>query len=291
MTNQVVKSLSVGWKRRKFDGLRNGLAAVGAAWALTEMTTAALPGAKTYLETNGSAYLWLMVIVFIGMFIASVAEPVQVTFKVPTTDTSITLKYGDLFAEPANLLIGVNEFFDGELGPAVSDKSVHGQYIVRNHGGNANVFRAAVDPALAATGATATSTGRPAQPSSAYPIGTTARVPNGPKSAFLMAMARTDSVTFKASSDVPTLWTALKGGLQAVHNYGNGEPVAMPLFGNGQAGINLTPQHLLRLLTLALVDFGRNSNSQLPKQVTIVLHDRCFEELDIREIARDWKKA
>jgi 20S proteasome alpha/beta subunit len=106
-----------------------------------------------------------------------------------------------------------------------------------------------------------------------------------------MAMARTDHATFKASSDVATLWAALKGGLTAVHTYGGGAPLAMPLFGNGQSGINLAPQHLLRLVTLALVDFGRNSNTQLPKQVTVILHDRCFEELDIREIARDWKKV
>jgi hypothetical protein len=105
-----------------------------------------------------------------------------------------------------------------------------------------------------------------------------------------MAMARTDPVNYKASSDPATLWQALQGGLEVVHARGGGAPLAMPLFGNGQAGINLTPQHLLRLLTLALVDFGRNSNTQLPKQVTVVLHDRCFEELDIREIARDWKK-
>jgi hypothetical protein len=227
----------------------------------------------------------------VGAFIIHVFEPTHVTFKVPTTDTKITLKFSDLFAEPAHLLIGVNEFFDGDLGPAVSKNSLHGQFITRNFGGSAAAFRAAVDPALAATGAQPTATGRPTQPSDAYPIGTTPRVPNGAQSAFLMAMARTDHATFKASSDVPTLWKALQGGLQAVHDHGNGEPLAMPLFGNGQSGINLTPQHLLRLLTLALVEFGRNSNTPLPKQVTVTLHDRCFEDLDIREIARDWKKA
>jgi D-hexose-6-phosphate mutarotase len=106
-----------------------------------------------------------------------------------------------------------------------------------------------------------------------------------------MAMARTDHASYKAFSDPAMLWSALQGGLKAVHASGGGAPLALPLFGNGQAGINLTPQHLLRLLTLALVDFGRNSNTQLPKKVTVTLHDRCFEELDIREIARDWKKV
>jgi hypothetical protein len=57
MPNQLFKSLFVGVKRRWLEGLRNGLAAVGGVWALTEMTTAALPAAKAALEAHGSDYL------------------------------------------------------------------------------------------------------------------------------------------------------------------------------------------------------------------------------------------
>jgi hypothetical protein len=169
--------------------------------------------------------------------------------------------------------------------------SVHGQFITKFFKGSGPEFRRAVDIALAATGVAPAQNARAAEPRGRYPIGTTAVLRNGVHKAFLMAMARTDAVTFKASSDVATLWNALQIGLRAVHDQGNGEPVAMPLFGNAQAGINLKPQHLLRLLTLAIVDFGRSRGSALPKNVTVVLHDRCFEELDIREIAQDWKKS
>lgn len=291
MTNQLAKSLKVGWERRKFTAARNGLAAVGGVWALTEMTTAALTVAKTYLEFHGVAFLVIMVVLFLAVFLWSVREPMHVTFKLPNTDTKITLRYADLFAEKANLLIGVNEFFDGELGDPVEPGTLHGQFIALTFKSNAAAFRAAVDPALAATGVQPTPTARPVEPSAAYPIGTTAKVPNGQHSAFLMAMARTDHTTYKAASDVPTLWDALKGGLKAVHDHGGGKPLAMALFGNGQSGIKLVPQHLLRLLVLALVDFATNSTARLPKQVTVTLHDSCFEELDLREIARDWKKV
>lgn len=91
-------------------------------------------------------------------------------------------------------------------------------------------------------------------------------VPNGPRSVFLMAMARTDLATSKAYCDPPTLWSALMGGLQAVHDHGNGMPLVMPLFGNGQSGVKLEPQHLLRLLILALVSFAINSGARLPKK-------------------------
>lgn len=291
MTNQFFQSLMIGVRRHWWPGLRNGLAALGGVWTLTEMTIGALPRAKVYLEAHGTNYLAFMAALFLVVFVGYVVEPRRVSFKIPNTDTKITLRYGDLFAEDANLLIGVNELFDGELGVPVAKSTVHGQFIVRNYGGSASAFRAVVDPALAATAVQPRATGRGIEPSNAYPIGTTVRVANGAHGAFLMAMARTDLSTSKASSDVPTLWTALKNGLQVVHDQGNGEPLAMPLFGNGQAGIKLEPQHLLRLLILALVDFATNSTARLPKHVIVTLHPSCFSELDIREISRDWKKV
>lgn len=290
MANQFIRSVTVGIKRRWSGGLKIGLACVGGAWTVTELLTAALPPLKQSLEAHGADYLIVMAALFAGAFISYVVEPSLVSFKIPLTDTKITLKYGDLFREDADLLIGVNELFDGELGVPVSKNTVHGQMLVRSFGGSAAAFRAAVDPVLQATGLQPTTTTRTFQPKQAYPIGTTIRIPDGAHCLFLMAMTRTDVATSKASADVPTLWCALKSALQVVHDQGNGEPIAMPLFGNGQAGVKLEPQNLLRLLILTLVDFATNSAARLPKQVTVVLHETCFEALDIREIARDWKK-
>ena len=291
MGNQLLKSLTVGLKRRWWDGIRFGFGAVGAAWTLTEVLTKAIKPLDTYVELHGGAFLNLMALLFAREFVRHVFEPRHVTFKSPASDTTITLKYGDLFAEDANLLIGVNEYFDGELGPPVSKASLHGKFIIRNFGGSAAAFRAAVDPALAATGRLPEATARVLEPRNAYTIGTTVKIPNAAHSAFLMAMARTElGPNSKASSDPATLWIALKGGLQAVHDQGNGDALAMPLFGNGQSGIKLEPQHLLRLLILSLVDFATNSAARLPKQVTVVLHESCFDALDLREIAKDWKR-
>ena len=80
----------------------------------------------------------------------------------------------------------------------------------------------------------------------------------------------------------------MTGAFRSIRDHSNGEPVAMPLLGNGLSGVNIEPQHLLRLIALRLVEFGRKEG--LPKSITIVVLDECFEQLDIREIARDWRK-
>ncbi|MBW0006314.1 MAG: hypothetical protein JO335_01240 [Sphingomonas sp.] len=93
--------------------------------------------------------------------------------------------------------------------------------------------------------------------------------------------------TAKAHVDLSEAIAALRKLLLYVHDHSNGRAVALPLIGNGQSGLNLPPQHLLRLLVLLIVAVAREKG--LPKDVRVCLHDDCFEALDLREIARDWR--
>jgi len=210
----------------------------------------------------------------------------SVSFAIPTTDSRIDIRFGDILKERTDWLIGVGEFFDHEVGHIVSQNSLHGKVIEHVFNGEAARFRLAVDKSLAR--ASAIKTDRPVIPDLKFPIGTTAIVPNGQHQVFLVAMSLTDMTTSKASSSVPLLWDALNGALTAVKDFGNGATLSLPLIGNGQSSINIEPQHLLRLIVLALVDYGRGSG--LPKQVNVIVPEACFRLLDIREIERDWSK-
>lgn len=288
MTNHIMNSLVVGVRRRWRTGLTHAFGVAGALWLLTEIATRVSSSADSWLDANGDTYLCVVLVAAVGWFIGYTYEHRTVSFQVPTTDSTITIKFGNLFEETtADWLIGVNEFFDGRLGQVIARSSVHGQFITNVFNGDESSFRHAVTHALA--GLAFKPTSRADLPADAYAIGTTAVVPNGARKAFLVAMTETDLTTHKARATVPMLWDAMKGALGAVKNYGNGEPIAMPLIGNGLSSVNVEPQHLLRLIALALVDFGRKEG--LPKQVTIVVPQGCFEQLDIREIRRDWKKA
>jgi hypothetical protein len=286
MANQFLKSLTVGFARRWRTGLTQAFGVAGAIWLVTEIVTRASKTSNDWLTANGDTYLFGVLMAGAVWFIAYTYERRTITFQVPTTSSFITIKFGNMFDEKSDWLIGVNEFFDGRLGQVISKTSVHGQFITNVFNGDETQFRAAVIAALA--GVPSTPTARPSQPSDAYAIGTTAVLANGPHKAFLVAMSHTDHVTHKAGSTVPMMWDAMKAALQSVQNHGNGEPLAMPLIGNGLSSVNVEPQHLLRLIVLALVDFGRKVG--LPKQVSIVVPDACFEQLDIREIRRDWMK-
>jgi hypothetical protein len=286
MTNQFFKSLTVGFARRWRAALTQALGVVGAIWLVTEIVTRVSKVANDWLTANGDNYLTAVMCTGALLLVTYAYERRKTTFQVPTTSSYVTIKFGNIFEENADWLIGVNEFFDGQLGQVIAKTSVHGQFITNAFNGNEKQFRVAVEAALAHLPRTQTT--RPSQPSMSYEIGTTAVLANGPHKAFLVAMSQTNHITHKAGSTVPMMWDAMKGALQAVHNHGNGQPLAMPLIGNGLSSVNIEPQHLLRLIVLAIVDFGRKIG--LPKQVTIVLPEACFEQLDIREIRRDWMK-
>jgi hypothetical protein len=194
------------------------------------------------------------------------------------------LKFANIFDEPADWLIGVNEFFDSELGQLVSPNSLHGKLISGEYNGNAARFRTEVDAALASY--QGTHIDRPQGQQTRYDLGTTIVLRGSAKNIYLTAIARSDLQTSRASSSVPILWDGLAEALRIIDNTGNGNPLAMPLIGNGRASIPIPPQHLLRIIVLILTEAAKRHG--MPKQIIITLADDCFELLDLPEIKRGW---
>lgn len=282
--NKIYQSFEIGFRRRWARGLTAALSVLGTVWLLTEVVTRVSKDTSTWLDSNGAFYLTIAGIVSVAGFLVAVYERREVSFTIPTTGTTLSLKFGNIFDEATDWIVAVNEYFDSTLGDIVASTSLHGQVISRVYGGNEQSFRADVDKALDGyQGVTeARAIGHPIR----YPLGTVAVIKNGPHKIYLMALTRTDAVTHRANSTVPILWDALGAALAAVDRAGNGAPLAMPLIGNGRASLNIAPQHLLRLIALKIVDASRSHD--LPRKMTVNLSDDCFEHLDIVEIKRGW---
>lgn len=282
--DKIWQSFEIGFRRRWARGLTAALSALGTVWLLTEVITRVSTDTNTWLDSNGLSYLVAAGTISIVGFLVAVYERRAVSFTIPTTGTTLILKFGNIFNETTDWIVAVNEYFDSTLGDIVASTSLHGQVISRVYGGNEQGFRVDVDNALDGyQGVTdARAKGHPIR----YPLGTVAIIKNGPHKIYLVALTKTDVVTHRANSTVPILWDALGAALAAVDRVGNGAPLTMPLIGNGRASLNIAPQHLLRLIALKIVDASRSHD--LPRKMTIALSDDCFEHLDIVEIKRGW---
>lgn len=282
--SKFVQSVITGLRRRWQRATATFLSVLGSVWLVTEVLTRVSPDTNKWLDDHGSAYL-----VFAGCsaligFLVAAYEARAVSFTIPNTDTTLILKFASIFDEAADWVIGVNEFFDSTLGNIVSANSLHGQIIAKVYKGNEANFRRDVDAAL--SGQQSQPVQRAEGQTARFPLGTTAVIARGPHKIFLVAISSTDLATHRSSSTVPILWDALSDAFKEVDSRGNGDPLAMPLIGNGRASLNIPPQHLLRIITLKLTELGKQYD--LPRQITINLSDDCFEHLDLVEIKRGW---
>lgn len=282
--SKFVQSVITGLRRRWQRASATFLSVLGSVWLVTEVLTRVSRDTNQWLDDHGTVYLVLAVCSAIIGFLIAAYEARSVSFTIPNTDTTLTLKFASIFDEDADWIIGVNEFFDSTLGNIVSANSLHGQIIAKLYSGNEANFRRDVDAALA--GQQCEHVQRAEGQTTKFPLGTTAVIPRGPHKIFLVAISKTDLATHRSSSTVPILWDALSEAFKEVDRCGNGDPVAMPLIGNGRASLNIPPQHLLRIITLKLTELGKQYD--LARQITINLSDDCFEHLDLVEIKRGW---
>ena len=282
--SKFIQSVLTGLKRRWKRAGTAFLSVLGSVWLVTEVLTRVSHDTNQWLDNHGTSYLVFAIASATIGFLIAAYEARAVAFTIPNTDTTLTLKFSSIFDEAADWIIGVNEFFDSTLGNIVSANSLHGQIIAKLYNGNEANFRRDVDAALA--GQQSEPVQRAEGQTARFPLGTTAVIARGPHKIFLVAISKTDLATHRSSSTVPILWDALSDAFKEVDSRGNGDPLAMPLIGNGRASLNIPPQHLLRIITLKLTELGKQYD--LPRRITINLSDDCFEHLDLVEIKRGW---
>lgn len=280
----IGRSIALGLRRRWKRASATFLSVLGSVWLVTEVLTRVSHETNQWLDEHGMLYLVLALVAAAIGFIVAAYEARSVAFTIPNTDTTLTLKFGSIFEEDADWIIGINEFFDSKLGNIVSASSLHGQIIAKLYNGNEANFRRDVDIALGKFHGQHVV--RAEGQSIKYELGTTAVIPRGSRKIFLVAISQTDLATHRSSSTVPILWDALANAIKEVDSHGNGEPIALPLIGNGRASLNIPPQHLLRIITLKLTELGKQYD--LPSKITINLSDECFDHLDLVEIKRGW---
>lgn len=253
-----------------------GFAAYGALWTVIESLSAFV---EQWKPAGLTAYgVLILFSIAIG---AWRAWPVQrIEIRVPNSDSSIAVEFGNIFSKPGCIAIQVNEYFDSLLGNHVSTNSLHGMFIRDILGGQSTAFDSLILNALAAT--PFEQVARQDGNTRRYKIGTTASVHINSKRYLLFAFARTDTSTLKAYATVHELWDALAGLWEAVRINSNGDPVFVPLIGAGLSGVGLPERQLLELLILSF--FYHTKKNKIATQVTVVLHKKLRRTIDLASI-------
>lgn len=211
----------------------------------------------------------------------------HVELRVPASDSSLEIRFGNIFHGDGVVVIPVNEYFDGELGDHVSERSLHGQFIQNVLGGQSQSFYDLIDKDLKVVRSAQVKrkSGRCAK----YPIGTVARADINDKRYLLAALSRTDIETLKASATVHELWDCLAGIWQGVRSYSGGNSVKVPLLGSGLSGVGLPHKFLIDTIAMSFLYYTKKQ--KIADKVTIVLSFKLKGEIDLVATKRSWENG
>ena len=262
------------------DFLVGGAATYGVLWAAVESLSA------FFVTLKPEGLVWYSALVGVAV-LGGIwrAWPTQrIEFSIPGSDSSCAIRFGDVFAGTGVVVIPVNEYFDGELGDHVSEKSLHGQVIKDVMAGQSKTFVDLTSEALEGVTPEESGVARSSGRRNRYAIGTVARVDFNERRYLFVALSRTDLLSLKASATVHDLWTCLAGVWRGIREYSNGQPVRIPLIGSGLSGIGLPPGNLIEIIVTSFLVYTKER--KVADRVTLVLPRRLVRSLDLNSIKR-----
>ena len=269
-------------RRNVQDFLLGGAATYGALWLAVESISA------FFVSLKPEGFVWygalLALAAFGGVWRAWPTQRIE--FPIPGSDSSCEIRFGNVFAGPGVVVIPVNEYFDGELGDHVSEKSLHGQFIKDVLAGQSKTFVDLTSKALEGVTPEESGVARSCGRRDRYAIGTVARVDLNDQRYLLVALSRTDLLSLKACATAHDLWTCLAGVWGGIREYSSGQPVRIPLIGSGLSGTGLPPENLIEIIVTSFLCYTKER--KVADRVTLVLPRRLARSIDLNSIKRSW---
>lgn len=205
-------------------------------------------------------------------------------FSVPNTEISIIV--GDLFDQDSHLIIGMSDTFDTETPRVISARSVQGQFLQREYGGDRARLDSDLDSALRgeAVSEVESRSSKPLGKLERYEIGTVAVLGTVQRHFFCVAYTKMSN-KLVAQATVEGIWTSLACVWKEARDQAQLGTVSIPIVGSGLARLSaqLSNADLVRLIVLSFLAASRERI--VSRHLQIVIHPHDAEHLDLRELA------
>lgn len=201
--------------------------------------------------------------------------------KAGPTSSIIDVKFGDIFSEEGCYVIGVNDFFCGDVRPErVSPKSIHGIVVSRFWGLNELEWTKDCREQLVKSGYT----GDECLPGEHnFPIGTAIHLNRQQQNFIFTALTDTDE-SYVMTASVSNLVTAIQAALRTARQKCSDERIIMPLLGSGLARVGLSNPMILEVILAATIE--ETHRQKVANQITIILPFSEYGHINIEAIAK-----
>jgi hypothetical protein len=209
----------------------------------------------------------------------------EVEIPNPGSDTKITVKFGDLFAERGWKAIGANDFFDSIVDEdLVSSQSLHGHVLNTYWLDNREDWEKQVSASLRSQQGQRESRSKGNR--LRYPIGTTVRVCTDEKKFLFVALGETNSADNVTSANAEMLIRAVRGMVVEARAACSMEPLVIPLMGSRLARVGIKNSVLVDLIITAVIEESRQG--RVTDEIKIVLPEDKAHQINLKNHIRNW---
>jgi len=195
-------------------------------------------------------------------------------------NVTIRLVVGDLFDQGASVLIGMTNTFDTAVPDVIARNSVQGEFLHKVYGGSGPKLDSDLDKALLSV----TSVGEIIKTGkqTVYPVGTVVTLsPPGAIRYYCAAYTAMNDQN-KATGTIRGVLDSLDACWDQADVHGNGDPICVPLIGQGQSRIpELTPEIAVRLIAFSFL--LRSKRSRFSRELRIVIHPGEEHKINLPE--------
>jgi hypothetical protein len=206
-------------------------------------------------------------------------RPVEQQYSRPNTTVRIVV--GDLFDQDANLVIGMSNTFDTAVPHVISKGSVQAQFLERVYSSDTAALDAALHESLSSVATTGSI--RKEGKTAIYPLGTIAVIRQTRRHYFCAAYTEMNERN-EAYGTVAGVWRCLENLWDEVRARSNGDPVAIPVIGGGQARMShvLPAQDSIRFIALSFMLASRDK--RVCERLDVVVRKQDVRTLDMLEL-------
>ncbi len=259
-------------------------------WTILEPTISFLDTAKVFFSGWTKFIVFLIISVLIGVFIH--LRPINIHIRIRNSVVIIT--FGDLFNFDDYKAIPISRFMLETDVMAASLQSVLIRKFLEDEGTRGlTLYEEQLKNALAKSKFDEINHSGSSILEKFYPLGTTAKVTRKVEKYLLFALTKTEKQGYIEADNcsVTDLWETMRLFWKNARIHARGESINIPLVGSGVSGIELPPQRILELNLLSIFNSIIEDGQITTNEIRIILHNRLFDEIDLRQLKSLWSKV
>lgn len=207
-------------------------------------------------------------IILISIISAFNKKSFSPSFSIKRGITRINVFFGDIFSQEGIKVIPINDIADDKVaGNAISENSIHGQFLTTYCPGGASGFKHEIEKQTEDENLVKLE----GFDGSVYKIGSIFRIDDF----FCAVLTHTKLPEYTVKSSSSDLICVVESVIDAANQYARGKPVFMPLIGGGLARINLEKEAKVQMIISAIQ--AKNSIVGYNGEFNIVL---SYEDLE-----------